>query len=71
NVLLEFEDTGTGFSYMDKKEIFELLSTTKQTGTGLGLVSCKQIIENHGGSISVKENPTRFIVKIPKNDSNP
>ena len=71
NVLLEFEDTGTGFSYMDKKEIFELLSTTKQTGTGLGLVSCKQIIENHGGTISVKENPTRFIVKIPKNDSNP
>ncbi|NCF21844.1 MAG: histidine kinase, partial [Nitrosopumilaceae archaeon] len=54
-----------------KKEIFELLSTTKQTGTGLGLVSCKQIIENHGGTISVKENPTRFIVKIPKNDSNP
>lgn len=66
NSILEFEDSGSGFSSLDKKEIFDLLTTTKQSGTGLGLVSCKQIIENHGGDIKVKENPTTFIIRIPK-----
>ena len=66
NSFLEFEDSGSGFSSLDKKEIFDLLTTTKQSGTGLGLVSCKQIIENHGGDIKVKENPTTFIIRIPK-----
>jgi len=65
-VFVEFEDSGQGFVGLNKNEIFELLTTTKQTGTGLGLVSCKQIIENHKGSISVRENPTTFIIKIPK-----
>ena len=66
NVFVEFEDSGPGFVGLKNNEIFELLTTTKQTGTGLGLVSCKQIIENHKGSISVRENPTTFIIKIPK-----
>jgi len=46
--------------------IFESLITTKQVGTGLGLVSCKTIIENHGGSISVENNPTTFTLRLPK-----
>ncbi|MGD2106835.1 MAG: CHASE domain-containing protein [Nitrosopumilaceae archaeon] len=66
NVQIEIEDSGPGFIGLKNSEIFELLTTTKQTGTGLGLVSCKQIIENHKGSITVRENPTRFIIKIPK-----
>lgn len=66
SVLVEFEDSGPGFIGLKNSEIFELLTTTKQTGTGLGLVSCKQILENHNGSITVRENPTRFIIKIPK-----
>jgi signal transduction histidine kinase len=66
NVFLEFEDSGPGFSSIDKKEIFDVLSTSKQTGTGLGLVSCKQIVENHGGTITIKENPTTFVIKLPK-----
>lgn len=47
-------------------KIFDPLFTTKQEGTGLGLVSCKQIIEGHGGEISAMTNPTRFIIKLPK-----
>jgi len=66
NVFVEFEDSGPGFVGLKSNEIFELLTTTKETGTGLGLVSCKQIVENHKGSISVRENPTTFIIKIPK-----
>ncbi len=47
-------------------KIFEPLFTTKQRGTGLGLASCKRIIEQHGGSISVKTKPSIFSIKLPK-----
>jgi len=40
--------------------------TTKQQGTGLGLVICKKIIEQHGGTISIQNNPTTFKILIPK-----
>jgi len=51
-------------------KIFEPLFTTKQEGTGLGLASCKSIVEQHGGTISVKNNPTTFTILIPKNPKN-
>lgn len=64
--IIEIEDSGPGFSKITSEKIFEPLTTTKQKGTGLGLVSCKQIIENHNGSISVKGDPTTFTIRIPK-----
>jgi len=43
--------------------------TTKEQGTGLGLSTCRNIIEQHGGTISAKNYPTTFTIKIPlKND---
>ena len=48
------------------QHIFESVITTKQVGTGLGLISCKTIIENHGGSITVQKNPVMFTLKLPK-----
>jgi len=66
DVIIEIEDTGTGVPNDIMPKIFEPLFTTKKKGTGLGLASCKSIIEQHGGSISVKNNPSVFTIKIPK-----
>ena len=64
--LISIEDTGPGIPQEIMNKIFEPLFTTKKTGTGLGLVTCKSIVEKHGGSISVKSNPTLFEIKLPK-----
>ena len=66
NVIIEVQDTGVGISEDNLPKIFEPLFTTKQHGTGLGLASCKSIVEAHGGTITIKTNPTRFFVKLPK-----
>ena len=66
HVLIEIEDSGKGIPENEIEQIFDPLFTTKQTGTGLGLSSCKSIVEAHEGKISVRNNPTTFIVQLPK-----
>jgi len=66
DVFIEIEDSGPGILDTNLEKIFEPLFTTKQTGTGLGLASCKSIIEKHGGTLSVRNKPTVFMVQIPK-----
>lgn len=66
-ILLTIEDTGPGIPKENLEKIFEPLFTTKQLGTGLGLSICRNIVEQHGGNISVQTNPTTFIVRLPKN----
>ena len=65
-IVLEFIDSGKGISNKDLDKVFEPLFTTKQKGTGLGLASCKNIIDQHQGKIFVKNNPTTFTIKLPK-----
>jgi signal transduction histidine kinase len=67
DVLVAFEDSGHGIPQDIISKIFDPLFTTKQLGTGLGLSICKNIVEQHGGTITVKNNPTIFLVKLPKN----
>ena len=69
SVLIEVEDTGQGIPNDILPKIFEPLFTTRQIGTGLGLVSCKSIIEKHGGTIDVKTKVgvgTTFRIRLPK-----
>lgn len=66
-ITIEIEDSGPGINQENIEKIFEPLFTTKTTGTGLGLASCKNIIDRHQGTISVKNNPTMFTIKLPKN----
>lgn len=65
-VVIEVEDSGVGVPDELIPNIFEPLFTTKKRGTGLGLASCKSIVEQHGGSISVKNKPSVFTIKLPK-----
>ena len=67
SVIFEIEDSGPGIPKKYLSRIFEPLFTTKQTGTGLGLVSVKTIVDAHGGKISVTNSPTKFKITIPKN----
>jgi two-component system sensor histidine kinase HydH len=66
NVSIEFENSGPNIQAKDLKHIFDTLFTTKLEGTGLGLSSCKNIIEQHKGTIHVVTNPVMFSIKLPK-----
>jgi signal transduction histidine kinase len=66
HIIIDVEDSGPGIPRDVLDKIFEPLFTTKQTGTGLGLPSCKNIIEQHHGKIVAANNPTRFTIKLPK-----
>lgn len=54
NLELTFSDTGCGIEEDALAKIWVPFSTTKAKGMGLGLPLAKQIIEAHGGSISIK-----------------
>lgn len=66
-VKIEISNTGEAIPKKSLEKVFEPLFTTKQEGTGLGLASCKNIIDQHGGTISVKNNPTTFTITLPRN----
>ena len=68
SIRLSITDNGTGVPIEFKPQLFELLSTTKQTGMGLGLWLCKHIVTRYGGSIHYEDaigGGARFIVELP------
>lgn len=67
--IIEIANSGSPIPEELLKKIFEPLFTTKLRGTGLGLATCKNVIEQHGGSIAAKNDPTRFVIKFPKNST--
>ncbi|TMC65172.1 MAG: GAF domain-containing protein [Chloroflexota bacterium] len=68
-------DTGIGVPVEDTERIFESFTqgksgiSGKYQGTGLGLAICRQLVEMHGGRISVKSTPgqgSTFSFTIPQ-----
>ncbi|MBI5147418.1 MAG: DUF4242 domain-containing protein [Thaumarchaeota archaeon] len=69
---LQVIDGGSGIPKDVMPRIFEPLFTTKQIGTGLGLASCKAIVEQHKGIINVTSSVgkgTTFTIQIPKSNT--
>ncbi|PPU77788.1 MULTISPECIES: ATP-binding response regulator [Xanthomonas] len=67
-VRMRVADTGMGMSDETQARLFSPFFTTKVDGTGLGLISCKRIVESYGGSIQVDSRlgeGTRFDMLVP------
>ena len=68
SVQLSISDNGTGIALEFKPYLFELLSTTKQMGMGLGLWLCKHIVTRYGGSIYHEDavgGGAKFVIELP------
>ena len=68
---LKVRDNGTGIEEKNLGQIYDPFFTTKTTGeaAGVGLYLTREIIQNHGGDISVasvQDEYTEFIITLPK-----
>jgi signal transduction histidine kinase len=68
STVIQVEDNGTGIPVNIIDDVFVPFYTTKEHGSGIGLSLSKQIMQNHGGTISVCSAPnekTCFTLKLP------
>lgn len=62
-ILVKVKDSGVGIREEDIENLFNLQKkyrtegTEKETGTGLGLILCKEFVEKNGGELTVKSEP--------------
>ena len=67
-VRVRVADTGLGIKPLHRKRLFDPFFTTRPDGAGLGLFSCRRIVEAHSGEIKVRTAPgrgTQFTVWLP------
>ncbi len=69
-VIFKCRDTGPGIPEKIRADIFKPFFTTKEVGqgTGLGLYICHEIIQRHGGTISLdnlEKTGACFNVRLP------
>jgi len=68
SLLIVVEDNGAGMVEETAAKAFEPLFTTRARGTGLGLAIVKKIVEEHGGSVSLRSKldvGTVVTIEIP------
>lgn len=61
-------DTGKGMAKETMRTLFQPFNSTRSEGFGLGLYSCRRIVEEHGGNIEVKSklgHGTSFRILLP------
>ena len=69
-IIFEVTDNGCGMDYEVKNKVFTNFFTTKGTGgTGLGLITTKKIVQEHGGTIKLESEPgqgSTFKILLPR-----
>ena len=68
NAIIEITDNGLGMAPEILTRVFEPLFSTRRHGTGLGLATTRQIVEQHGGAITLTSRPalgTRARILLP------
>ncbi|NIS64109.1 MAG: hypothetical protein GTO05_02970 [Gemmatimonadales bacterium] len=68
DVWIGVRDSGPGVPEGVRAKIFRPFFTTKHQGTGLGLSISRQIVERHGGHLTLEDTPgggATFIVVLP------
>lgn len=68
HVEISVEDTGGGIPPQIRESLFKPFATTKDHGTGLGLLACQRIAHAHGGELRVDDRPgvgARIAVRLP------
>ena len=68
-VAVSFSDTGSGIEAEDLGALFDAYHTTKEEGTGLGLMIVQRIMQDHGGQIEIETRPgqgTTFTLLLPR-----
>ncbi len=69
DVHVVIRDNGSGMDAATLAHIFEPYQTSKEQGSGLGLMLSRRIVHAHGGEIDVESKPgagTAFTVRIPR-----
>jgi len=70
NAIVAIADTGKGMTEeFVRDRLFHPFATTKKKGIGLGLYSCRDIVEQHHGRIEVSsrvDNGTEFRIVLPQ-----
>jgi signal transduction histidine kinase len=72
NVSITIADNGPGVPDDMKEKIFEPFLSSKETGVGLGLAVSRRIVEAHGGTLLVTDNPgrgARFTIYLPDREN--
>lgn len=72
--LCRVTDTGPGIPVEDHHRVFEAYFSTKDQGTGLGLIIAKRTIQIHGGTIHIDaayHDGTCFMIRLPKLTASP
>jgi len=66
--LVEFRDTGGGIPADQMGQLFQPYFTTKEKGSGLGLLVVRRIVREHGGEIALRSDEGRGLtvaIRIP------
>lgn len=69
DVIVIIRDDGLGMSAQEVAHLFEPYRTTKEKGTGLGLMISARIVRDHGGTIAAESREgegTAFTIRIPR-----